>query len=97
MEAEELRACLAAYRPRVVSRPPRTHLHAELIKRRRDPVKSPKEQLWKALEALQNGDDEALEQLMRRDKEQPVALEWQERYCFNARAYWDQRGPKEIS
>ena len=89
MELDELRCCVRAYRPRVTWRP-RTHLHAEMVKRRRDPVKSVKEQLEKALRALQAGDEEQVERLMRREEEQVVAIEWQERYCEQARAYWDQ-------
>eukprot|EP00434_Breviolum_minutum_P041530 symbB.v1.2.036943.t1/scaffold5336.1/size28330/1 len=71
-------------------RAPRTHLHAEMVKKRRDPAKSPKVELEEALNALQAGDEEALERLMRRECETPVPEDWQRRYTEGARAYWDQ-------
>eukprot|EP00435_Cladocopium_sp_Y103_P030861 s3652_g7.t1 len=94
MSHEELRNPLAAYRGgRAVAqkwRAPRTHLHAEMVKKRRDPTKSPKVELEEALRALQAGDQEAVERLMRREHETPVPEDWQRRYCDGARAYWDQ-------
>eukprot|EP00439_Symbiodinium_sp_Y106_P035868 s2289_g4.t1 len=69
---------------------PRTHLHAEMVRKRRDPKKSPKTAVESALRALQSGDVAAVEELLRRDGEQPVEEEWQRRYCDSARIYWDQ-------
>ncbi|CAK8989643.1 unnamed protein product [Durusdinium trenchii] len=71
-------------------RAPRTHLHAEMVKKRRDPTRSPKRELEEALRALQAGDLQAVEQLMQREHETPVPEDWQRRYCDGARAYWDQ-------
>ncbi|CAE8594743.1 unnamed protein product [Polarella glacialis] len=71
-------------------RPPRTHLHAELVKKRKDPLPSPKVEVEAALRALQVGDQAAVEALMARSGEEPVAEEWQQRYKTGARGYWDQ-------
>ncbi|CAK8989642.1 unnamed protein product [Durusdinium trenchii] len=93
---EELQWPLAAYRRRQHEgvgakwRAPRTHLHAEMVKKRRDPTRSPKRELEEALRALQAGDLQAVEQLMQREHETPVPEDWQRRYCDGARAYWDQ-------
>jgi len=94
--ADELYTGLKAYRRgRASSRPqkwkpPRTHLHAELVRKRRDPGKSPKIEVESALLALQAGNEEAVEALMSRHGEEPVAEEWQQRYKDGSRAYWDQ-------
>eukprot|EP00913_Durusdinium_trenchii_P023070 g21661.t1 len=93
---KELQWPLAAYRRRQHEgvgakwRAPRTHLHAEMVKKRRDPTRSPKRELEEALRALQAGDLQAVEQLMQREHETPVPEDWQRRYCDGARAYWDQ-------
>ncbi|CAJ1347421.1 unnamed protein product, partial [Effrenium voratum] len=91
---EELRSALMAFQARKDKGPakrkaPRTHLHAEMVAKRRDPGKSPKTEVQEALKALQAGDEEAVEKLMRRESEAPVSEEWQRRYCDGARAYWD--------
>eukprot|EP00931_Biecheleriopsis_adriatica_P101320 TRINITY_DN76487_c0_g1_i1.p1 TRINITY_DN76487_c0_g1~~TRINITY_DN76487_c0_g1_i1.p1 ORF type:complete len:389 (-),score=86.73 TRINITY_DN76487_c0_g1_i1:72-1187(-) len=102
LPAEELGAALSSYCKRGRGsdarsspqpqkwRPPRTHLHAELVRKRRDPGKSPKVEVEAALVALQAGDAAAVEALMQRSGEEPVAEEWQVRYRDGARAYWDQ-------
>jgi methyltransferase-like protein 6 len=71
-------------------RAPRTHMHSEMVQRRRDPVKSPKTNVEQALLTLAAGDPAAVEALMAREGDLPVPQEWQERYKADARAYWDQ-------
>ncbi|CAE7412257.1 mettl2a [Symbiodinium natans] len=61
-----------------------------MVRKRRDPVKSPKTAVESALRALQSGDAAAVEELLRREGEEPVDEDWQRRYCDSARVYWDQ-------
>lgn len=74
-------------------RPPRTHLQAELVRKRKDPQPSERGSgaVAAALTALQAGDGGAkVEELLRRHGEQVVPEEWQERYKDKGREYWDQ-------
>lgn len=60
---------VAASAPR--RRAPRTHLHAELLRKRRDPAPSPKLEVRRALEALGASEgDAALEALLARTGEE---------------------------
>lgn len=68
---------------------PRTHLHAEMVQKRRNPTKSPKVKVEQALETLASGDSLAVEALMAREDDTPVPEEWQRRYKADARTYWD--------
>lgn len=76
-------------------KPPRTHLHAELVKKRRDPAPSPKVAVREALAALSAdgggspGDTSAVEALLARSGEEPVPEDWQNRYKSRAIDYWD--------
>lgn len=72
---------------------PRTHLHAELLAKRRDPAPSVKTAVRDALKALATtesaSDNAAVEKLMAREGETPVPGDWQQRYKTDARVYWD--------
>lgn len=68
---------------------PRTHLYAEMVRKRREPEPSPKTGVQDALQALTAGDVTAVEALMARKGEEPVPEEWQERYKSGGQAYWD--------
>eukprot|EP00928_Gymnodinium_smaydae_P010626 TRINITY_DN14003_c0_g2_i2.p2 TRINITY_DN14003_c0_g2~~TRINITY_DN14003_c0_g2_i2.p2 ORF type:complete len:317 (+),score=69.31 TRINITY_DN14003_c0_g2_i2:50-952(+) len=71
-------------------RAPRTHLHAEMVRQRRNPEPRDRSEVKRALEALTQGDAEAVEALLSRAGEEPVAEEWQQRYKEGGQAYWDQ-------
>jgi len=101
---EELAALLRIYssrcsqrgrsdRGRDRRRPPKTHLHAELVRKRRDPGRSPKRNVQEALATLlasaESGDAAAVEQLLARTSDEPVCEEWQVRYKAGAQAYWN--------
>jgi len=72
---------------------PKTHLHAELVRKRRDPARSPKHGVQDALAALAesaaSGDVAPVEALLARSGDVPVPEEWQRRYKAGAQAYWD--------
>eukprot|EP00927_Polykrikos_kofoidii_P071138 TRINITY_DN67463_c0_g1_i1.p1 TRINITY_DN67463_c0_g1~~TRINITY_DN67463_c0_g1_i1.p1 ORF type:complete len:397 (-),score=60.55 TRINITY_DN67463_c0_g1_i1:40-1230(-) len=105
-ESDELGAALRAYMggvvelpragaagaPRVAGRrkPPRTHLHAEMVRKRRTPEPSPKTHVEEALRALSAGDEAAVEAILKRDGEIPVPEQWQQRYKGDGQTYWDQ-------
>jgi len=79
-----------APQPKWEWRAPKTHLHAEMVKRRKDPKPSEKRGVKDALAALATGDLNAVEELLARRDDTPVAEEWQSRYKDGAQAYWDQ-------
>eukprot|EP00929_Paragymnodinium_shiwhaense_P042201 TRINITY_DN21878_c0_g1_i1.p1 TRINITY_DN21878_c0_g1~~TRINITY_DN21878_c0_g1_i1.p1 ORF type:complete len:378 (+),score=82.48 TRINITY_DN21878_c0_g1_i1:44-1177(+) len=68
---------------------PRTHLHAEMVARRRNPEPSPKTNVHEALHALKEGDSSAVDALLSRAGEEQVPEEWQDRYKNGGQMYWD--------
>lgn len=70
-------------------KPPKTHMHAEMIERRRNPQRSVKSGVEDALHALAQGDIAAVEALMARSGDTPVGDDWQKRYKDGAQDYWD--------
>jgi len=76
-------------------KPPRTHMHAELVARRRDPAPSPKDAVREALKALSTstdtGDSSAIEALLARPGEEVIVEEWQTKYKSGkgGQLYWD--------
>jgi methyltransferase-like protein 6 len=71
-------------------RPPRTHLHKEMLAARRDPQKSQRSEVEHALRILQEGKGEEVERLLLRQNEEPVPEDWQQKYKREGRLYWDQ-------
>lgn len=71
-------------------KPPRTHLHAEMVKKRRCPEPSDKKEVENVLQALAHGDENAIEAILARNDEIPVVDEWQKRYKTEGQCYWDQ-------
>lgn len=70
-------------------KPPKTHLHAEMVQKRRNPERSVKTGVEDALQALKEGDVTAVEALMARSGDAPVPDDWQKRYKDGAQDYWD--------
>lgn len=71
-------------------KPPRTHLHKEMVEKRRNPAPSAKPRVEMVLRALAAGDQSQVEELLARGGEEPVPEEWQQRYKADGKAYWDQ-------
>lgn len=69
-------------------RAPKTHLTAEIARRRKDPAPSDKSRVFSALAALQAGDAAKVDELIEAD-DADVPEEWQSRYRNEARRYWD--------